>query len=120
MEAAAGAPRQNDFFHRQGILMVAEIRQLISPERKIARPTLSGQLAFMGLMNAASGLLWWGVSGRAWVAALTLSAQAGGPALVALLGYALRQPAWVTPDLKFNPRRVATWAYFTGALVTLF
>jgi hypothetical protein len=100
--------------------MVAEIRQLISPGKKIARPSLPNQLAFVALANSASGLLWWAVSGRAWVAALTVSAQAGGPALVALLGYLFGRQSWTAPDLQFNPRRVAVWAYFTGALVTLF
>jgi hypothetical protein len=99
--------------------MVAEIRQFISPA-KIARPTLVGQLAFVTLANAASGLLWWAVSGRPWVAALTVSAQAGGPALVALLGVVFARKRWTAPEQEFNPRRVVVWAYFTGAMITMF
>ena len=99
--------------------MVAEIRQFISPEKKVANPSLANQLGFLGLVNIASGLLWWAVSGHAWVAALTVSAQAGGPAFVGLLGYVFRRRVWTAPDLEFEPRRAAVWAYFTGALVAL-
>ena len=100
--------------------MVAEIRQFISPDKKNARPSLPGQLAFLGLANVSSGLLWWGITGTAWVAALTVSAQAGGPALVALLGWLFQRRSLTTPELDFNPRRAAAWAYFTGALLALF
>jgi hypothetical protein len=100
--------------------MVAEIRQFISPEKKIAKPLLLNQLAFTTLANVAAGLLWWGVSGKAWVAALTVSAQAGGPAIVALIGVLFARRAWTAPDLEFDPRRVATWAFYTGAMITLF
>lgn len=96
--------------------MVGEIRQFIYPD-KAARPTFVGQLGFTTLVNAVSALLWWGVSGKAWVAALTLSAQVGGPALVAFAGWMLRKPHWHAPVAEYNPRRVATWAYFTGALL---
>lgn len=96
--------------------MVAEIRQFFWPARP-ARPTLVGQLGFTALVNGLSGMLWWAVSGKPWVAALTLSAQFGGPALVALLGRLFRRPNWCTPVLGFDPRRVAVWAYFTGAIV---
>jgi hypothetical protein len=96
--------------------MVGEIRQFISPE-KAARPTFAGQLGFTALVNACSAALWWAVSGRPWVAMLTLSAQVGGPALVALAGVLLGRRAWYAPVEDFDPRRVATWAYFTGALL---
>ncbi len=96
--------------------MVSEIRQFISPE-KAARPTTAGQLGFTALVNALSGLLWWGVSGHAWVAALTFSAQAGGPALAAFIGMLLGRKHLFAPVAGFDPRRVATWAYFTGALL---
>jgi hypothetical protein len=96
--------------------MVAEIRQLFTPA-KAARPSLAGQLGFTTLVNGLSGLLWWAVSGKPWVAALTISAQAGGPALVALLGVVMRRPGWCAPTVGFDPRRVAVWAYFTGALI---
>ena len=99
--------------------MVAEIRQLITPT-KTARPTLAGQLAFTTFVNVLSGMLWWAVSGTPWVATLTISSQAGGPALVALLGRVLGRKSWMAPILGFNPRRVAVWAYFTGALLAAF
>ena len=100
--------------------MVAEIRQFISPEKKVARPSLLGQLAFVALANAASGLLWWAVTGTAWVAVMTISAQSGGPALIALLGWVFGRRSWTTPELEFNPRRSAVWAYFTGAMIAGF
>jgi len=96
--------------------MVGEIRQFISPE-KAARPTFAGQLGFTALVNACSAALWWAVSGKSWVAVLTFSSQVGGPALVALAGMLFGRRSWYAPIFGFDPRRVATWAYFTGALL---
>lgn len=100
--------------------MVAEIRQFISPEKKVARPSILGQLAFVALANTASGLLWWAVTGTPWVATMTIAAQSGGPALVALLGWLFGRQTWVAPELEFNPRRSAVFAYFTGAMIAMF
>jgi len=97
--------------------MVSEFHHLLSRKRP-AHPKLASQLIFMTTAYGLSGLLWWAVSGQAWVAAGTLSAQVGGPAVVALLGVLLDRPHWTHPMIEFNPRQVLVWAYFTGAIFT--
>ena len=97
--------------------MFRDLHRRFAPQTRAATLTLQGQLSFMAIAYGMSALLFWAVSGQVLVAVLTLSSQVGGPALVALMGSMLRRDEWTRPAVDFEPRRVATWAFLTGAVL---